>query len=483
MPTHNNELRHQRNLHDTLLQVNHLLEKQKLVNALVRKQDTPRHELVQSLVAKQHLVELKHKLEQLHPADLAFVLESLPLDDRLKVWELIPVEKYGAILLESAEAVRDSLIANMERHQIIHVAEHLDSDEIADLMPALPKDTVFEILTQLDSQNREQVQSVMRFPEGTAGALMDFDMITVREDVNLDTVLRYLRRLGKIPHQTDQLFVVDRNSIIKGVLPLTELLIHAPDDSVHDVMRNEFISFYTDDSAHEISQAFERYDLISAPVINSHNQLVGCLGVDVVVDFIDATLQRERLNQAGLEEEEDLFAPVWKSGRNRWAWLALNLMTAFIASRIIGMFEDTIEKLVALATLMPIVASIGGNTGNQTVALVIRGLALKKINADNFLHFFFKEITISLMNGILWGSVVGVFALLLYQDIRLALVMMAAMILNLLIAALAGVFIPVGLSKCGRDPVMGSSVMLTALTDSMGFFIFLGLATIFLLPH
>ncbi|EIJ42533.1 Mg2+ transporter MgtE [Beggiatoa alba B18LD] len=481
MPTQNNELRHQRNLQETLQHIYHLLEKQKLVNELVRKQDTPRHELVQSLVAKQHLVELKHKLAQLHPADLAFILESLPLDDRIKVWELIPLEKYGAILLEVSEVVRDSLIASMERHQIIHVTEHLDSDEIADLMPALPKDTVFEILTQLDSQNRAQVQSVMQFPEGTAGALMDFDMITVREDVSLDTVLRYLRRLGKIPHQTDQLFVVDRNSTIKGVLPLTELLIHPPEALVSHVMRENFTAFYTDDSAHEIAQAFERYDLISAPVMNSHHQLVGCLGVDVVVDFIDETLQRERLNQAGLEEEEDLFAPIWKSGRNRWAWLALNLMTAFIASRIIGLFEDTIQQLVALATLMPIVASIGGNTGNQTVALVIRGLALKKVNASNFLHLFFKEITISLMNGLLWGSVVGLFAFLLYQEIKLAMVMMAAMVLNLLIAALAGVFIPLGLSKLGRDPVMGSSVILTALTDSMGFFIFLGLASLFLL--
>jgi magnesium transporter len=368
----------------------------------------------------------------------------------------------------------------MAEHEIIVAAKHLDSDEIADLVPDLPRDIVFDLLTSLDSENRDQVQKVMIFPEGTAGALMDFDMVMVREDVTIEVVLRYLRWRKQIPPQTDQLFVVDSHSQLKGLLPLHDLITHPLEKTVAEVMMREPIFFYTNDALREVAEVFERYDLISAPVVNSHQQLVGCIGIDVVLDFVNEQSQKEKFNQVGLHEEEDLFAPIWKSGRNRWVWLALNLMTAFIASRVIGLFEDTIGQLVALATLMPIVASIGGNTGNQTAALIIRGLALKQINGSNFKHLIVKELGISLMNGLLWGAVVGLFAYLIYQNIVLAGLIFSAMILNLLIAALAGVFIPMGLHKVGRDPVMGSSVMLTAITDSMGFFIFLGLATLFI---
>jgi magnesium transporter len=475
-----NELQHHQDLQKTFEQIIDLLKKHELVATLVRKQQSPRQSLLQSLVEKQNVTELKQKLQQLHPADIAFILERLPLTQRKFIWDLVKVEHYGAILLEVADAVRASLIADMEQGEIIGVAKNLDSDEIADLVPSLPKDTVFELLTSLDSQNRAQVQSVMAFPEETVGALMDFDMVTVREDVTLEVVLRYLRLRGKIPDQVDQLFVVDKGGQLKGVLPLKDLVTQPLEREVKEAMMNDPVFFYTDDANREAAQVFERYDLLSAPVVNSHHQLVGCLGIDVIMDFINEQSQRERLNQVGLKEDEDLFAPVWKSGRNRWAWLVLNLMTAFLASRVIGFFEGTIEKLVALAALMPIVASVGGNTGNQTIALIIRGLALKQINTSNFNYLILKEISISLINGILWGTVVGILAYMLYHHVALSLVMISAMILNLLIAALAGIFIPMGLHYLGRDPVMGSSVILTALTDSMGFFIFLGLATLFL---
>jgi magnesium transporter len=245
-------------------------------------------------------------------------------------------------------------------------------------------------------------------------------------------------------------------------------------------MEREPVSFHTDESAREAVQAFERYDLRTAPVVNLHNRVVGVLGIDQVVDYLNESVQRERLSNVGLSEDEDLFGSVWRSSRNRWTWLILNLMTAFIASRVIGIFEGTIEKLVALAALMPIVASVAGNSGNQTVALVVRGLALDQINTGNFNRLLLKEIGIGVINGLVWGSIVGFFAFLFYHRLSLAVVMMAAMMLNLLIGALAGVLFPLALHKLGRDPVMGSSVMLTAITDSMGFFIFLGLAAMYL---
>jgi magnesium transporter len=475
------DVKHQKNLQDTLVQILDLLKKQELVSELVRKQDMPRHDLVQNLIEKQHLNELRKRLHQLHPADVAFILESLPLDQRQMVWDLVKIEHYGAILLEVSDAVRESLIEEMEHKELLDAAEHLESDEIADLVPDLPKDVVFELLTSLDSRNRAKVQSVLDFPEDTVGALMEFEMITVREDVTLEVVIRYLQRRGEIPAQTDQLFVVDRAGNLKGLLPLRNLLIHDPELLVSSVMIAQPISFHTTGSAREAAQAFERYDLLSAPVVNAHHQLVGCLSIDAVMDFINETSQKERLNQVGLSEEEDLFASVWKSAKNRWMWLAINLLTALLASRVIGFFESTIQQVVALATLMPIVAGIGGNTGNQTMALIIRGLALQQINTSNFSYLFYKEIAIALLNGILWGSVIGFVAYLLYQQISIGLVMTAAMVLNLLLASLTGVLIPLILHSTGRDPAMGSSVMLTAVTDSMGFFIFLGLASFFLL--
>ncbi len=471
---------HKHHLQEIFHQIMTLLEKQEIVNALVRRQDMPRQNLVESLVARQHLVELEQKLKQLHPADIAYILENLPLLQRTMVWDLVEVERYGAVLLEVSDAVRETLIEDLERDELIDAAEHMDSDEIADLVPDLPKDMVLDLLTSLNNEDRAQVQEVLAFPEGTVGALMDFDIVTVREDIKLEVVLRYLRLRGELPEQTDQLFVVDRTGTLQGLLPLKDILIHDPEVEVNDVMIVEPIFFHTDEDARDVAQAFERYDLISAPVVNIHHRLVGCIGIDMVMDFVSEINQKERLGQAGLHEEEDLFAPIWKSAQNRWLWLALNLVTAFIASRVIGLFEETISMLVALASLMPIVASIGGNTGNQTAALIVRGLALKQINTTNFLHLLYKEVGISLLNGLLLGGVVGLFAYLLYQQQALALVMTAAMMLNLLLAALAGIFIPMGLHKLGRDPIMGSSVLLTFLTDSMGFFIFLGLASIFL---
>jgi len=466
---------------ESLERVVTLLHKHTLVESLVHKQDMPRHDLVQQLVHKQNLAELQKTLDALHPADVAYILEALPLDQRLIVWDLVRVERDGEILLEVSDAVRESLIASMDSDELRAAAEHLDTDEIADLAPDLPHEVIQDVFESLDKEEQAQLQSALSYPEGTVGALMDFDMVTIHEDVSLEDVLIDLRKLGKLPNHTDKLFVVDHNGKLLGVLPLKRLLLHNPDALVAAVMSDDPVIFNGNDKASDAASAFERYDLITAPVVDARNKLVGRLTVDEVMDFIRDEAESEVLAMAGLREEEDMFASVWKSMQNRWTWLAINLVTAFIASRVIGAFEGSIEKIVALAALMPIVAGIGGNSGNQTITMIVRGLALGQIHPSSMRKLFIKEIGVSLINGLVWGSILGLLAYLLYHNIALGAVMTGAMTLNLLLAALMGVLIPLVMHKLGRDPAVGSSVLITAVTDSGGFFIFLGLATIFLL--
>ena len=424
---------------------------------------------------------VQQQLDELHPADIAFMLESLPLDERLALWQLVKPDRDGEILLEVSDAVRDSLIADMDRQEILAAVEPLDADELADLVEDLPSAMLPELMASLDSQQREQLQSALSYEEDQLGALMDFEMVTIREDVSLEVVLRYLRRWDELPAQTDKLFVINQDNLLTGVLPLHWLLVNSPDQMVSAVMAPDVNTFHPTDDANEVAQAFERYDLVTAPVVDQRGHLIGRITIDAMVDVIREESESEALGRVGLREEEDIFASVWASIRNRWLWLAINLMTAFIASRVISLFEGSIERLVALAALMPIVAGIGGNSGNQTITMIVRALALNQISADSAKRLWRKELTVSLLNGLVWGGVIGVVAWLLYDSPSLGLVMTAAMILNLLLAAFAGVGIPILMTKLGRDPALGSSVLITAMTDSGGFFIFLGLATIFLL--
>ncbi|MEW5769501.1 MAG: magnesium transporter [Pseudomonadota bacterium] len=473
-------------LEDSLQQVMSLIARQKLVEDLVHKQeaarsDLPRHELIEALVHKQNLTELSKKLDALHPADVAYILEALPLDDRLLVWDLVKAERDGDILLEVSDAVRESLIASMDNRELLAAAHTLDTDEIADLAPDLPKDVVQELMKSLDEAKRLQVESSLSYDEDSVGALMDYDFVTIRADVTLEAALRYLRMLGDLPSHTDKLFVVERDRRVIGVLPLPRLLIHDPDVHVAAVMSDEPVTFHPSDEASDAAQAFERYDLISAPVVDPKGRLVGRLTVDEMMDYIRAEAEADMLQAAGLREDEDLFTTVWKAAKNRWLWLAINLCTALFASRVVGAFEGSIEKLAALAALMPIVAGMGGNSGNQTSTLVVRGFALGLINKDNAKRLLAKELGISLLNGTVWGGVMGVVAYFLYQNVGLGVVMATAMLLNLLVAALAGYFAPALIERFGRDPAYGSAVLTTFITDSMGFFIFLGLATLVLL--
>ena len=469
------------NLEDKLQKVIYLLQKYKLVEGFVRLQNTPEPELIESIIQKQNLSNLRQALDKLHPADIAHILEALPLEDRLIIWGLVKAEQDGEVLLEVSDAVRQTLIEDMDSEELVAAAEQLDADEIADLAPDLPSDVMEDVFQALPMEEREQLRAAMSYSEDAVGALMDFDVITVRGDVRIEVVLRYLRRLGELPDHTDQLFVVDRTEQLQGVLLLNQLLVSDPEATVVEVMARDTVKFLPDDKAEQATHAFERYDLVTAPVISSEGKLLGRVTVNAVIDFMREKADLEARSQAGLSEEEDLFAPIWKSVRNRWAWLAINLVTAFIASRVIGLFENSIEKLVALAALMPIVAGVGGNSGNQTITMIVRAIALGQVNQDSTLKLISKEIGVGIVNGIVWGSVVGLFTYAIYRNMQLGLVMALAMLLNLLLAAFVGVLIPLTRKKFGRDPALGSSVLITAVTDSGGFFIFLGLATLFLL--
>ena len=467
-------------VHEDLQRVTELLHKHELVEILVHRQQGPRQELVEGLVHKLHLVELQKLLDALHPADVANLLESLPVEQRLIVWDLVKAEREGEILLEVSDAVRQTLIADMDAQELVAATEQLDTDEIADLAPDLPREVFQGVIRSLSPEEREQLRSAMSYPEGTVGALMDFDVISIRDDVTVEVVLRYLRRLDEMPDHTDQLFVVDGTSQLKGLLPINRLLVTRPKTLVTTVMRLDFLKLRPQEKAEDAAGAFERYDLVSAPVVDDRGRLIGRVTVNAVVDYIREETASDMLSAGGLREEEDLFASVWKSVRNRWTWLAINLVTAFIASRVIGVFEDSIARIVALAALMPIIAGISGNSGNQTITMIVRALALGQITAANARKLFAKEIGVSTLNGLIWGGVVGLFAFLIYHSWQLGLVMTGAMALSLLLASVMGVAIPLTMEKLGRDPAQGASVMITAITDSGGFFIFLGLATVFL---
>jgi magnesium transporter len=427
------------------------------------------------------LVELHAKLDAMHPADVAHILEALPIEERLIVWDLVRQDRDGEILLEVSDAVRESLIAHMETEELVAAAERLDADEIADLAPDLPPEVMADVFASLSVEERQQLRSAMSYAEDSVGALMDFDLISVREDVTVEVVLRYLRRREEMPDHTDQLFVIDRAERLKGLLPVNRLLVTGPEVPIAAIMTTEnIVTLQPEQDAQEAALAFERYDLVSAPVVDAAGKLLARVTVDAVVDFIRERSEDEMLSAGGLREDEDLFAPVWASLRNRWTWLALNLVTAFVASRVIGVFESSIEKLVALAALMPIIAGIGGNSGNQTITMIVRGLALGQVTSDNARTLLGKEFLVAVLNGLIWGSLVGLFAFAIYHNWQLGLVMMGAMLLNLMLAAVMGFAVPMTMHKLGRDPALGSSVLITAITDSGGFFIFLGLATVFL---
>ncbi len=424
---------------------------------------------------------VRELIDELHAADIAYILEGLPLEDRLWAWGLVERDREGDVLLEVSDAVRDTLLADMDNAEIVAATQDLDADEIADLAPDLPDEVVQDIIEAQGVEDRAQLQTALSYPEGTVGSLMDFEVVSIRDDVDCEAALQYLRRYDELPGQTDALFVLDRDGRLKGSLPLNRLLVTNPGVEVAGLFDSDVVSFTPESDADEAAQAFERYQVICAPVIDPQGRVLGRVTVDSVLEYVRDRQEAHELGKVGLREEEDIFSSVWASAKNRGPWLALNLCTAFVASRVVGAFEGSIAKLAALAALMPIVAGIGGNSGNQTTTLIVRALALGQVSTQNARRLLMKELGISALNGVIWGGVLGIAAWLLYRNVALGGVMALAMLLNLVVAALAGIFIPLAMERFGRDPAVGSSVFLTFVTDSMGFFIFLGLATVFLL--
>ncbi|MCE0489200.1 magnesium transporter [Pantoea sp. Mb-10] len=429
----------------------------------------------------------RHQLEQaittLHAADLADILEALPEEARQALWRLVPSERRGRVLVEASETVWDSLTEEMSDRDILRAIEPLDIDDQVYLARYLPRDLTGRLLTTLEPDLRARLLDVIELDRDRVGRVMDFNILTVRADVTLETVQRFLRKRKSMPAGTDKLFITNEHNQLLGELPLTDILLNQPDTQVASVMNAHPTTFQLNDKAEDAASAFERYNLISAAVIDAKGKLMGRLTVEDVIDLVNEENESNIRKMGGISQEEDVFAPVRKAVRKRWTWLAINLCTAFIASRVIGLFEATISQLVALATLMPIVAGIGGNTGNQTITMIVRALALHQVEPGNFSFLILRELGVALINGLFWGSIMGALTWLMYDNLQLGGVMMLAMLLNLLLAALMGVLIPLLMTKMKRDPAVGSSVLITALTDTGGFFIFLGLATIFLLPH
>lgn len=472
--------RSESDLQDSLAAVQRLLDRHRVLEALVRRQEGLRRDLLEQLQHRQNLAELHNKLRGLHPADVAFILEALPPEERLVVWHEVAPERRGLVLVEVSAAVRQPLIDAVARDDLVAALETLDAEDLAYLADDLPADVLRDVSRALDAGEQGRLQSSISWPEDSVGHLMSYEVVAIRDVHTVAAALAELRARGELPDHTDRLFVVDARNLLQGAVAIAALLVASPDQPVTALLLPDLLTFAPDEAAESAARAFERYDLVSAPVVDDRGKLIGRVTVDAVLDFIREDTDRQALKRAGLRGDEDLFAPAWDSARNRWPWLFVNLVTAFVASRVIGLFEHAIQQLVALATLMPIVASVGGNTGNQTVALVIRALALDQVNPSNSGRLVRKELTVSLLNGLMWGGVMGVCAWALYGSLPLGLVMMGAVLLNLVVAALMGIGVPLGLHLTGRDPAQGASVLLTFLTDSMGFFLFLGLASAFL---
>ncbi|WP_078117911.1 magnesium transporter [Thiosocius teredinicola] len=437
---------------------------------------------LQDILASGAVREAARLLRSLAPAEIAHLLEALPPAEREIIWNLVDEEHDGQILLLVTDEVRASLIRHMDPEELLAATANLDLDDLADLVQQMPSAITAEVMNALDDQRRHRLEAVLSFSEDTAGGLMNTDTVTVRPEVTLDVVLRYLRRLGDgVPRDTDKLFVVNRDDEYLGVLQLSQLVSRDPEDTVAEAMSLDMQALRADMSSSEVARRFEAHDILSAPVINEDGRLLGRITVDDVIDVIREEGEHQFMGRAGLSEEEDMFAPVLASTRRRAVWLGINLATAFLASWVIGQFEETLSKIVALAVLMPIVASMGGIAGSQTLTLAIRGIALGQLSRSNARALLLKELAVGTLNSLIWAVVVAVIAGVWFQNSEIAVLIGVAITINLLFAAVTGSLLPLLLEKVGIDPALAGSVLLTTVTDVVGFLSFLGLASLFLL--
>ncbi len=416
-------------------------------------------------------------LNALHPAEIANLLEALPHSQRGIVWNMLDHDDDGEILLNVGDEVRNGLIQNMDSDALISATEGLEMDDLADLLADLPDTVTERVLAGMDFQDRKRLEAVLAYAENTAGGLMNTDTVTVRCDVTLDVVLRYLRTRGELPRATDSLFVVDRYDHYIGSLPLTSVLAHKPTELVRDIMVDEVEVFSANTEDSVVARSFQDLDLLSAAVVDENNKLIGRITVDDVVDVIREEAEHSVFSMAGLSEEDDLFGPVVSSARRRAVWLGVNLATAFLAAWVISLFQPTLEKIIVLAILIPVVASMGGIAGSQTLTLVIRGIATGQVRRSNSRLLLTKELAVGFLNGMVWAIVVAIVVMLWFKDIKMGGIIAAAMAANLVCAALAGVTIPIILRKLKIDPALAGGVVLTTITDVVGIFAFLGLAT------
>ncbi len=449
--------------------------------------DTPSQELRSStldhlyrFLYEDDLPQAREIIATMHPSEIADAMESLPGRARATIWNLLSPEAEGEVLSELQVSVRNELLEGMQPFQVAQFTSHLDTDDAADILQELPEDIKDTVLLAMDEQNRQRLASVLSYPEDTAGGLMNIDVVSVRADVTLDVVTRYLRRLREIPGKTDNLMVVDRENKYLGVLSLADILSKDPEATVGAVM-SQRASIPALTPAHEVARLFEQRDLFSAAVVNEDSLLLGRITVDDVVDVIQEEAEETVRHLAGLGMD-DMFAPALASVKRRAIWLAVNVCTAFLAAAVIGQFEKTIDELVALAVLMPIVAGMGGIAGSQTLTITVRGIALGQLHKSNVRALILKELGVGVLNGIIWATIVGAIVYLWFNNQELGIVIGLAMFINLSIAALSGTLIPLALKQLDIDPAIASPVFLTTVTDVVGFMTFLGLATWLLLP-
>ena len=421
--------------------------------------------------------QVQRLVNALTDAEIGDLLESLPLAKRLVVWDLVDPELEGDVLVEVNDEVRASLIRDMEPDELVAATTDLDLDDLADILGDLPDTVIRQVLNSMDRQDRGRLAQVLSYPEDSAGGLMNPDVVTIRADVNLEVVFRYLRQKGELPDSLDQLFVVNRGGYYLGSLSIARLLTTDPSASVDELIDADSRALSVAMPAGQVATEFEHHDLVSAPVVDAENKLVGRITIDDVVDVIRDEAEHSVLTRAGLDEEDDMFAPVVQTAIRRWVWLAVNLVTALIAAMVLYSFEPTLDEIVALAILFPVVMSMGGIAGTQTLTLMIRGMATGQVSSSNSGVLLRKEVAVAILNGVIFAVIVALIAMFWYDDRNLGLVMGAAIIINLLVGAVAGAIIPLVLKRMAIDPALAGGVVLTTVTDVIGIFAFIGLAT------
>lgn len=448
---------------------------------MIRQDKTARQlRLLSDAIDSGRLGPVKRMVQTLSPAEIGNLLESMPPHKRSVLWGLVDPEDDGEVLLHVGDEVREGLIADMDQDELVAAVEDLDIDDLADLVEDLPDAVINEVVRSMDRDDRERLEQVLSYDEDTAGRLMNPDVVTVRADTTIDVVLRYLRLRGELPDHTDYLFVVSKRHQYMGRISVASLLTSDPNTPINKLIDDEQPAIDVNESSTEVARQFSDHDWVSAPVVDDGNVLLGRITIDDVVDIIREEAEHQALSAAGLDEDEDMFSPVHKAFRRRLIWLTVNLGTAFLAASVVDQFSPTIEKIVALAVLMPIVAGMGGNSGTQVLTLMVRGLALGQIGASNVWFLLRKELSVALINGLALGVFLGVIVLIWFHQPMLSLVIGCALLFNVLTSAAGGVLVPLALKRMGFDPALAGGVLLTTLTDTMGFLGFLGLATLIL---